>query len=98
MRFRFTLAIILLSACGFASAQTSPSTQPLAVRGDTIYSMSGAPIKDGIILLRNGQIEKVGPAAEVQIPDGTKTLSAKVVTPGLIDAHTIVGLQGYLNE
>src|SRR5207249_1916823 len=98
MRFRFTLAIILLSACGFASAQTSPSTQPLAVRGDTIYTMAGAPIRDGVILLRDGKIEKVGSATEIQIPDGIKTLSAKVVTPGLIDAHTIVGLQGYLNE
>src|SRR5438552_6141935 len=82
----------------FASAQTAPFTQPLAIKGETIYTMSGATIKDGVIFLRDGKIEKVGPATEVQIPDGTKTLSAKIVTPGLIDAHTIVGLQGYLNE
>jgi imidazolonepropionase-like amidohydrolase len=34
----------------------------------------------------------------VQVPQGVKVLTAKVVTPGLIDAHTIVGLQGFLNE
>jgi imidazolonepropionase-like amidohydrolase len=60
--------------------------------------MSGAPIKDGIILTdKNGKISAVGPASSVKIPSGTKVRSAKVVTPGLIDAHSVVGLAGYLN-
>src|SRR5438132_5340058 len=99
MRFLFKVSITLLFACGLARAQTSPTTQPLAIKGETLYTMSGQPpIKNGVILLRDGKIEKVGAAADVQILQGTKTLEAKVVTPGLIDAHTIVGLQGYLNE
>src|SRR5262249_21755470 len=40
--------------------------------------------------------ERIG--ADLQIPAGYNILRAKVVTPGLIDARTIVGLQGYLNE
>src|SRR5437762_2891624 len=98
MRVIILLAAALVCACGFASAQTSPSTQPLAIKGETIYTMSGAPIKDGVILLRDAKIAQVGPATSTPIPPGVKTLTAKVVTPGLIDAHTIVGLQGYLNE
>jgi imidazolonepropionase-like amidohydrolase len=39
----------------------------------------------------------VGLAGEVQIPEGYKVLSAKVVTPGLVDAHSVVGLAGILN-
>ena len=70
----------------------------VAVRGETVYTMAGAPLKDGVVLVRNGRIERVGPAADVPIPAGMRVLSAKVVTPGLVDAHTVVGLSGYLNQ
>jgi len=70
----------------------------VAIKGETIYTMAGSPIKDGVVLIRDGKVEKVGPASTVTIPNGYKTLSAKVVTPGLIDAHTVVGLSGYLNQ
>jgi imidazolonepropionase-like amidohydrolase len=70
----------------------------VAVRGETVYTMTGAPIKDGVVLIRDGKIERVGTAVQVSIPDGYRTLTAKVVTPGLIDAHTVVGLSGYLNQ
>ena len=68
----------------------------VAVRGETVYTMAGAPIPNGVVLIRNGKIERVGPAASVAIPAGYKTLSAKVVTPGLVDARSALGLSGYL--
>ncbi|MGH7179915.1 MAG: amidohydrolase family protein [Tepidisphaeraceae bacterium] len=89
------LIVVLLCVCGFAIGQT---TQPIAVVGETVYTMAGAPIRNGVVLVRNGKIERVGAADEVLIPDGTRTFRAKVITPGLIDAHTIVGLQGFRNE
>ena len=70
----------------------------IAVRGETVYTMAGAPLKDGVVIVRGGRIERVGPASEVQVPAGMRVLSAKVVTPGLVDAHTVVGLTGYLNQ
>jgi imidazolonepropionase-like amidohydrolase len=71
----------------------------VAVRGDTVYTMTGAPIRDGIVLIgANGKIERVGPAASVQTPSSYRTLRARVVTPGLIDGHTVVGLAGALNQ
>jgi imidazolonepropionase-like amidohydrolase len=70
----------------------------VAVRGETVYTMAGAPLKDGVVIVRNGRIERVGPASAVPIPAGMRVLSAKVVTPGLVDAHTVVGLSGYLNQ
>jgi imidazolonepropionase-like amidohydrolase len=70
----------------------------LAIQGEKVYTMAGAAIENGVVLIRNGKIERVGPAAQVQIPTGYRTLSAKVVTPGLIDAHTVIGLSGYLNQ
>ena len=86
------IAGTLLLAAGAAEAQ-------VAVRGETIYTMDGAPIRDGVVLIgANGRIERVGAAAQVAIPSGYRTLSARVVTPGLVDAHTVVGLAGYLGQ
>jgi imidazolonepropionase-like amidohydrolase len=68
----------------------------LAVVGDTVYTMAGAPLKNGVVLVRDGKIASVGTAAK--IPDGYRVLRAAVVTPGLIDAHGTVGLSGLLNQ
>jgi imidazolonepropionase-like amidohydrolase len=70
----------------------------VAVRGETVYTMAGAPLKDGVVIVRAGRIERVGPAAETAIPAGMRVLTARVVTPGLVDAHSVVGLSGYLNQ
>jgi imidazolonepropionase-like amidohydrolase len=82
----------------FISLATASAAAQVAVRGETVHTMNGAPIRDGVVLIRDGKIERVGPASQVQIPAGYRTLTAKVVTPGLIDAHTVVGLAGYLNS
>jgi imidazolonepropionase-like amidohydrolase len=70
----------------------------IAIKGGTIWTMAGDPIKDGVVLIKNGKIEAIGPASSVKIPDSYRVLVAAVVTPGLIDAHSVVGLNGYLNQ
>jgi len=89
----------LFFAGGFAAITFVPAliAQQIAVRGETVYTAAGAPIKDGVVIVTNGKIERVGPASSVSIPAGYQTLTAKVVTPGLVDAHSAVGLTGYLN-
>jgi imidazolonepropionase-like amidohydrolase len=85
------LVAILITGAVYASAQ-------IAVRGETVWTMTGNPISNGVVLINNGKITAVGPAASVQIPANYKVIEAKVVTPGLIDAHTVIGLNGYLNQ
>lgn len=71
----------------------------IAVKGETIWTMAGENITNGVILIgTNGKIERVGTAAQITIPANYKVYTAKVVTPGLIDAHTVIGLNGYLNQ
>lgn len=89
-----TLSLFLL----ISAASTTALAQQIAVRGETVYTMAGQPISDGVVLIRNGKIERVGSARQVNIPSGYQTLRARVVTPGLIDARTVVGLSGYLNQ
>jgi imidazolonepropionase-like amidohydrolase len=71
----------------------------LAVRGGVIHTMEGAPIQDGVVLVgADGRIQAVGPAVSTPIPAGWRTLEAAVVTPGLVDGRSVVGLAGYLNQ
>ncbi|MDE0739540.1 MAG: amidohydrolase family protein [Planctomycetota bacterium] len=78
-------------------AATSASAQ-LAVRGKKIYTMAGPVVEDGVIIIREGKVAAIGRAADLAIPAGFKVLEAAVVTPGLIDARSVVGLAGYFNH
>ncbi|HEX8476067.1 MAG TPA: amidohydrolase family protein [Pyrinomonadaceae bacterium] len=90
-----SFALLLLP---FTFGLLSSVSAQIAVRGETVHTMAGAPIRDGVVLVRNNKIERVGAASAVEIPSGYRTISARVVTPGLIDAHTVVGLSGYMNQ
>ena len=71
----------------------------VAVRGGVVHTMAGPAIDDGVVLIgADGRIQAVGPAASVSIPAGFRLLEAAVVTPGLVDGHSVVGLAGYLNQ
>ncbi|MGH8194853.1 MAG: amidohydrolase family protein, partial [Woeseiaceae bacterium] len=72
--------------------------QDIAVRGDIVYPVTDAPIENGIVVIENGKIAAIGPANSISVPDGMEVIEAAVVTPGLIDAHSVVGLSGYLNQ
>ena len=88
---RIGTTLAWLAAPGLAIGQ-------VAVRGGTVYTGVGEPLPDAVVVMDGGKISRVGPATEVEIPSGFPTLSAKVVTPGLIDARSTIGLSGYLNQ
>lgn len=89
--------LVILAVAVFGVVLTANAQ--IAVKGETVWTMAGGPIANGVVLINsNGKIEAVGTAAEVKIPANYRVISAKVVTPGLIDAHTVVGLNGYLNQ
>jgi imidazolonepropionase-like amidohydrolase len=69
----------------------------LAVYAGRIHTVSGETITNGVVLVEKGKVKAVGPRSKIQVPPGTPALAAAVVTPGLIDAHTAVGLSGALN-
>jgi imidazolonepropionase-like amidohydrolase len=70
----------------------------LAVFAERVYTQAGAPIDNAVVVIRSGKIAAVGPRDEVALPPGILTLEAAVVTPGLIDARTVVGLSGFMNQ
>ncbi|MEO6681985.1 MAG: amidohydrolase family protein [Ginsengibacter sp.] len=84
----------LIIAILFVSAFTQTKAQ-IAIKAETIYTVSGKPIKNGVVLIKNGKIENVG--ANISIPSGYKIYETRVLTPGLIDARSMVGISGALN-
>ena len=70
----------------------------VAVRGKKVYTMAGPAVEDGIVIVREGKITAIGRAADIAVPEGFRVIEAAVVTPGLIDARSVVGLAGYFNH
>ncbi|MBL0926243.1 MAG: amidohydrolase family protein [Phycisphaerales bacterium] len=89
----------LLKACGAVTllaafaAPAAAQDKAVAVVGARVIPISGAPIDDGVLLVKDGKIIAAGPAASVQVPADAITIDArgKVVMPGLVDTHSHIG-------
>lgn len=90
------LKLIITSSLLFALIVPGHARQ-IAVKGQTVHTSAGEPITNGVVLIRDGLIEEVGPESSVQVPSGYDVHEAAVVTPGFIDAHSVVGLAGMYN-
>ena len=88
---------VLVLITGFAyfadavSAQSQPTTY--AITHAKIFTLTGATIDDGAIVIQNGKIANVG--AAVEVPPGAKVIDGKglQVYPGLFDPITQMGLR-----
>lgn len=83
-------------------ALTSPSLygqEVLVIEGGTVIDGTGsAPQADTRIVVRNGRIQAIGPASQVNRPASAQVIDAtgKFIIPGLIDSH--VHYFGYEGE
>ena len=83
---------LLLAAVVLAVGSLPALSQTVAITGGKVYPVSGPPIANGTVLIRDGVIVAVG--ANVNIPAGAQRIDAKgkIVTPGLINSITTIGL------
>jgi imidazolonepropionase-like amidohydrolase len=89
---RFGLALssaALLSAPVWAQASKSAA---YAIKGGKVFTLAGAPIENGTVVIRDGKIVAVG--ANVEIPGDAQVIDASglEVYPGMFDAVTQIGL------
>ena len=103
MRIRHAVVVAAIMAVLSGTRQQASAAEAarpglVAVYGDTVYTMTGPPIEKGVVLIEAGKIKLAGSALDIPVPPEARVLRGKVVTPGLVDAHTTVGLTGYLNQ
>lgn len=84
----------IIIALLFLSVLTETKAQ-IAIKAETIHTVSGKTLKNGVVLVKNGKIENVG--IGLTIPSGYKVYETTVLTPGLIDARSLVGISGAMN-
>ena len=80
------LVIGLFFLASAAAAQTT------AIVGGTVHTVSGDVIDNGTVIMEAGRITRIG--SSLSIPAGARRIDAsgKIVTPGLIDLGTSMGL------
>lgn len=84
-----TLLIGLITTL-LAHLPLTAQSQAILIRADEIYTVTDGVISNGEILVRNGLIEQVG--TSVEAPANVREYRAKVVIPGMIDAHVHLGI------
>lgn len=84
-------ALLALAALSFGSAAVA--APPVAIVGATIHTMGPeGEIKNGVIVIEDGKIRAVGPSAAVPAGATRIDASGKIITPGLFDSLTRIGL------
>ncbi len=79
--------------CLPVNAQSRSET--FAITGARIVTVSGAPIENGTIVVRDGLIESVGAGVGAKLPADARTINGAGLTvyPGFFDALSTLGLQ-----
>ncbi len=93
----FCAAAIALTAV--VSIALKPKTarafdgESYAIKAGTVVTVTGATIKNGVIVVRNGLITAVG--ADIPIPGDARVIDAPTMTvyPGLFDSYTSYGIR-----
>ncbi len=71
---------------------------PRALVGATLVDGTGAPpVRDAVVVLREGKIDCAGPRAACPVPSGVDVTDLKGlwITPGLVDAHVHFSQTGW---
>ena len=76
------------------ATSAAAQSKPVALRGATLYTVSGPPIADGVLVFQSGKIVAVGPAETTRPPAGARSvdLPGLVIIPGLVDTHSHIGV------
>jgi len=85
------MAFILITLSLTVFVASGQNSDILVLRGGRILTISHGEIDEGMILIRNGKIAKVG--KEFQVPDKAKVVNAKDswILPGMIESHSTLG-------
>jgi len=90
---RISLVLVILSAV-FFTTPLSAQQKPVVLKGGKLLTITHGVIENGVLVMENGKITAVGPAAGANIPANAQVIDVTGMTvyPGLIDSETALGL------
>jgi len=82
------------AAAGLDQALRNPAARTVVIQGATIFTAAGKRIDKGTVVLRGGAIESITDGAAAAPPKDALVIdgAGKFVTPGIIDAHSHLGV------
>ncbi|HWT87466.1 MAG TPA: amidohydrolase [Candidatus Angelobacter sp.] len=98
LRIAFALAAFLATVW-LATAATPPDAQQvILIQNATVLTVTQGTIEHGSVLIKDGKISEVGP--NVKAPIGAQVIdgTGMFVTPGIIDCHSHIAVDGSVNE
>lgn len=83
---------VLFFICAIATLPVFSQSRAIAFKGATIHTAVGKPIVNGVIIIQNGKLVKVGDA-DTKIPANAeiRDVTGKIIIPGLVDTHSHLG-------
>jgi imidazolonepropionase-like amidohydrolase len=94
-RLLMCLSALLLSSMGVANAEIpgAPQTRPIALTNCHIHPIVGSTIRQGTIVFDDGRITAIGKDVPLTGKTEVIDLDGQHVYPGLIEAHSQIGLK-----
>ena len=92
---KFIYVFFLAAIFALASSSSARVGPTYAIVNCKIHPVSSPPIENGVIVIRDGLLESLGPQEKITIPEDAEVVKADglFVYPGLIDAQTNVFLE-----
>jgi len=89
---------LLLAFAHLASTANAQNPNITVIQNATILTVTKGTIEKGSILIQDGKIAEVG--RSVRVPAGATVIDAngQFVSPGIIDAHSHIAVDGGVNE
>jgi imidazolonepropionase-like amidohydrolase len=102
-REHILLCLLLGWNCLPATAQEAIAIRAgkiVTMRPDAGFVTGESVINHGVLLIRDGKIEALGPASSIQVPEDYTVIDAsdRWVTPGLVEPHTHIAVEGGFND
>jgi len=85
-RAKLVWSALFSVAALLGSTEAVAQSTPTVISAKKIYTVTNGTLENGEILIEGGRITQIG--TEVDAPPGARQLSAEVVIPGMIDAHS----------
>lgn len=102
------LPVILILCMAQSDTRAGGAPAKYAIRAGKIVTMKSVDdgsgrievINHGVILVSEGKIEAIGRAGDIDVPEGYRAIDAsdRWVMPGIVEAHTHIGVEGGFND